>query len=175
MNPDKRSAAPRAIAIIAVIIVGAGALIYSLIGKKVVVPTTVTDASAPAAQTTAPASTDAVQVSAATPVTSSGTSSSTYKDGTYSATGSYLSPGGTEQLGVSITLKNDIVTAVTITPKPVDPEGNQYQKDFAQNLDSFVIGKEINTIHLTTVSRSSLTSGGFNQALAAIEAQASAA
>ncbi len=43
-------------------------------------------------------------------------SSLKYKDGTYSASGKYQSPAGTDTLQVSITVKDDVVTAVNITP-----------------------------------------------------------
>jgi uncharacterized protein with FMN-binding domain len=73
--------------------------------------------------------------------TMSGTS---YKDGTYSATGSYDSPGGLEKISVTLTLASDKVTAATAVSGANDP------------------------------TASSLTPMGFNKAVAAIEKQAEA-
>ena len=99
---------------------------------------------------------------------------SVYKDGTYSATGSYMSPGGPDQVGVSLTLKNDIITDITVTAEPGDNESARYQSRFVSGYKQLVIGKNIADVHLTRVSGSSLTSIGFNDALAQIKARAKA-
>lgn len=95
-----------------------------------------------------------------------------YKDGTYSATGSYKSPAGPEQIGVTLTLKNNIVTDATVTPEATAKRSVMMQNDFAANYKPLVVGKNINDINLTKVSGSSLTPAGFNDALANIESQA---
>jgi len=97
-----------------------------------------------------------------------------YKDGTYTAQGTYQSPAGTEGITVSLTLKNDIVTDATVTPGANDPMSQRYQGKFISGYKAQVIGKDISTIHLDKVSGSSLTPGGFDQALASIETQAQA-
>lgn len=102
------------------------------------------------------------------------TAASIYKDGTYSATGSYMSPGGPDKIGVSVTLVHDIITDVSVTPMPGDPRSAGFQDMFASAYKSFVVGKNINDVHLTKVSGSSLTGAGFNDALAQIKAQAKA-
>jgi uncharacterized protein with FMN-binding domain len=110
------------------------------------------------------------KTSTASPAASS--SNATYKDGSYTASGSYLSPGGQETLTVHITLKSDTVTATSIDQTPVTQESEEYQADFKQNYTKLVVGKKINTIQLSRVSGSSLTSQGFNDALKQIETQA---
>lgn len=96
----------------------------------------------------------------------------TYKDGTYSATGSYATPGGMEQLGVSVTLKNGVITSSSVTQEGKSPTAKVKQADFAQNFRSFVIGKNIDQVNLTVVSGSSLTTQGFDDALTQIKSQA---
>lgn len=107
--------------------------------------------------------------SAAKPVSSS---THTYKDGTYSVVGSYKSPAGQEEIGVTVTLKNDIITDVTVTPKASAPRSKMLQQDFAANYKPMVVGKNIAGLNLGKVSGASLTPIGFNDALAKIEAKA---
>lgn len=118
-------------------------------------------------------STPTTTVPAATP-TSPSTTASLYKDGTYTATGSYMSPGGADQIAVTVTLQNDIVTSASVTPKPGDGTSAHYENIFAANYKQYVIGKDITTLELTKVSGSSLTSAGFNAAIKQIEVQAKA-
>jgi uncharacterized protein with FMN-binding domain len=99
---------------------------------------------------------------------------SVYADGTYSATGSYMSPGGYEQLGVSITLKNDIITSASVTNMAGDGRSQRYQNMFISGYQQYVVGKNIADVYLTKVSGSSLTPSGFNDALAQIKSQAKA-
>jgi len=98
----------------------------------------------------------------------------TYKDGTYTATGSYDSPAGNESIDVSITLKNGAITDSTVQAKATDSEAREYQDDFVSGYKAFVTGKNIDSIRLSRVSGSSLTSGGFNAALTKIKDEAKA-
>ena len=99
---------------------------------------------------------------------------SVYKNGTYSATGSYMSPGGYDQLGVSLTIQNDIVTAATVTNMAGDGRSSRYQNAFIGGYKPYVIGQNIASINLSYVSGASLTPAGFNDAVAQIKAQAKA-
>jgi len=99
-------------------------------------------------------------------------SPSSYKDGTYTARGSYTSPGGNESVTVSITLKDNVVTASSVEEGAGDPEAREYQQDFISGYKAFVTGKDVDSIHLSRVSGSSLTSIGFNNALNQIKNQA---
>ncbi len=102
------------------------------------------------------------------------TATSRYKNGTYTATGSYRSPGGLDNVGVTLTLKNDIIISVSFTPMAHDGISAQYQTMFAGGFQSLVLGKNISSVYLDAVSGSSLTGQGFNDALAQIKAQAKA-
>ncbi|HSE60714.1 MAG TPA: FMN-binding protein [Candidatus Saccharimonadales bacterium] len=107
-------------------------------------------------------------------VPESTTSSATYKDGTYTAGGSYTSPGGNERVNVTVTLKDDKITDATVTPTPASPTSSQYQGQFVANFKQFVVGKDADQVSLSRVSGSSLTSRGFNNALDQIKQQAKA-
>ena len=102
------------------------------------------------------------------------TKKSTYKDGTYTAIGSYNSPGGPDKISITLTLKNNIVSSVSAIPMAGDPKSANYQQRFISGYQTFVVGKNIDTIKLTNVSGSSLTPIGFNDALTKIKAQAKA-
>lgn len=95
-----------------------------------------------------------------------------FKDGTYAATGSYSTPGGREQIAISLTIKNDVVTTSTFTPKAISPTSAEYQKEFAVEYKQFVTGRDINTLSLGKVAGSSLTNVGFNAAVEQIKIQA---
>lgn len=129
----------------------------------------------PAAQETGPASASSAP-SAATGSGSAtapaGSSASGYKDGTYSADGNYRSPNGTETVGVQLTLANGTVSAVEITQHPSNPNTRKFQGEFASGIADQVVGKSLDEIKVSKVAGSSLTSGGFNQAVEAIKAQA---
>ncbi len=105
---------------------------------------------------------------------SSGSTStaSDYADGSYTADGSYQSPGGQESVSVSITLEGDVVTAVTVTPHATSGNSKQYQTQFASGIADQVVGKDIDSLNVSRVAGSSLTSGGFNDALEQIKADA---
>ncbi|WP_166868947.1 hypothetical protein [Salinibacterium sp. ZJ70] len=109
-----------------------------------------------------------------TPLTTDGATGadSAYADGTYSAEGGYVSPGGQQKVAVELTLENDIVTAVTVTPEGQDPQSLQFQEKFAGGIADAIVGQDIDTLNVSRVAGSSLTSGGFNDALATIKAEA---
>ncbi|WP_382309622.1 hypothetical protein [Herbiconiux sp. UC225_62] len=137
-----------------------------------------TNASSADAETVAPSTSAASTPSASSSAGSTadaGTSSgsSTYADGTYDAKGNYISPNGKEEVDVSVTLAGDVITAVTVTPEATNPTAIQYQTQFADGIAAVVVGKDIDEIDVSRVAGSSLTSGGFNEAIEAIKADAS--
>ncbi|HEY4226162.1 MAG TPA: FMN-binding protein [Pseudolysinimonas sp.] len=97
-----------------------------------------------------------------------------YRDGTYTADGRYLSPAGEQTVTVKVTLADDKITAVTVTPHATDPTAKGYQGLFVQGIAAQVVGKQLDQLNVSRVAGSSLTSGGFNQAIAAIENDAAA-
>lgn len=114
--------------------------------------------------------------SADTPSTSSSTTTSatSFKDGTYTATGSYQTPGGSESIGVTLTLSSGTITDASVQQNASGGEAEEYQSKFASGFKSQVVGKKITDVSLSRVAGSSLTPNGFNNALQTIEEQAKA-
>jgi hypothetical protein len=106
--------------------------------------------------------------------TSTSDDGTSYKDGTYSADGSYVSPGGQEEIAVTITVKHDLITAVSVKTVAADAEGAQYEAQFASGISAVVVGKSLGSLSVGSVAGSSLTSQGFNRALATIRSKAEA-
>jgi uncharacterized protein with FMN-binding domain len=113
-----------------------------------------------------------VKTSAPESVSTSGPT--TYKDGTYTADGTYQSPAGEGRITVKLTLASGAVTAITVDGHATDPTAKAYQGDFDRGIAGKVVGKKIDSLDITNVSGSSLTSGGFDDALKAIESDARA-
>lgn len=101
-----------------------------------------------------------------------GATTSAYKDGTYTAAGTYRSPAGTENVSVTLTLTNDVITDITATPTSDNNTSKRYQAMFVSGYKALVIGKKIDTVQLDKVSGSSLTGAGFNAAVSAIKTKA---
>lgn len=95
-----------------------------------------------------------------------------YKDGTYSAEGVYTTHVGEKHIKVTVTLKNDIITDSTVLNEADDPTSVRFQDSFIGGYKEFVTGKNISSVHLSKIARSSLTPEGFNKALKLIEEQA---
>lgn len=122
-----------------------------------------------------PAATSTGGSSAAAPSSDSSAlagSGSAYKDGTYSADGTYVSPNGTETVGVQLTLASGTVTDVQITQHPSNPNTRKFQGEFAGGIAAQVVGKNIDDLNVSKVAGSSLTSGGFNKAVEQIKSEA---
>lgn len=102
------------------------------------------------------------------------TETSAYKDGTYTAVGTYTSPGGTEELGVTLTLANGVITDSEVEVKATRPISKTRQEDFAAHYKDMVVGKDIADLELGKVSGSSLSPKGFNDAVAKIKEEAGA-
>lgn len=99
--------------------------------------------------------------------------SSVYEDGTYTASGSYVSPGGPESIGVTLTLKDDVVTAVNVQSNATLDKSINFQGLFIAGISAQVVGKSLDEIGgYSSVNGSSLTPDGFDAALSSIKAQA---
>lgn len=106
------------------------------------------------------------------PVAIPPTQKSIYKDGTYSAIGNYIAPSGAETIGVSVTVKNDVVTDVRVQVQAKNPTSKNWQNYFAQGVGAAVVGVKIDAVNIDTVSGSSLTPVGFMDAISKIKTQA---
>lgn len=96
-----------------------------------------------------------------------------YADGSYAGNGTYMSPNGRENIVVFLTLADGIVTDVTVTPGANNPTVAFYQGEFVGGIAAEVVGKHIDELDVTRVAGSSLTSGGFREAVAQILDEAS--
>jgi uncharacterized protein with FMN-binding domain len=95
-----------------------------------------------------------------------------YRDGSYTASASYLAPSGTETIDVEVRISDDVITSLTVTPHAYDRNAARFQEQFVGEIGDAVVGEDIDLLAINRVAGSSLTSGGFNVALAEIKDQA---
>lgn len=75
---------------------------------------------------------------------------------------------------MTLTLADGVVTDVEVTGDPQAPETEEYQGQFIAGIADVVEGKSIDELNVSRVAGSSLTSGGFNDAVESIKEQAAA-
>jgi uncharacterized protein with FMN-binding domain len=95
-----------------------------------------------------------------------------YKDGTYTADGTYGTPAGQETLGVTITLSGGNITSAQVTNNAKSDVSKNFVDRFSKGYSTYVVGKYLDSVSLKSVSGASLTPKGFMDALANIKAQA---
>jgi uncharacterized protein with FMN-binding domain len=95
-----------------------------------------------------------------------------YADGTYTESGDYQAPSGSETVEVTLTLADNVITDVEVVGDATDGQAKLHQGEFADGIADVVVGKNIDEISVDKVGGSSLTSGGFNAAVDAIKADA---
>lgn len=160
MEPQPKRINPAIIGIIAVVLIGiAAGGIYAVKNNQSSGATSLTSTTNSPSDNT-------------TNTTSTTTSTSTYKDGTYTATGSYFTPGGVQTITVTATLTGNTVSSISADGDANGGDSAQYQSRFLSGYKSQVVGKDINSVSLSRVSGSSLTSNGFNSALTKIKNEA---
>lgn len=93
-----------------------------------------------------------------------------FADGVYTATGEY--GGQPSHITVKATLKDGVITAVTVTPHAYVPRSLELQRAFAATVPKVVIGKHIDQVKVGKLAGSSGTPKGFNDAIRQIRAQA---
>ncbi|WP_158375898.1 FMN-binding protein [Cellulosimicrobium cellulans] len=103
-----------------------------------------------------------------------GSSTGEFTDGSYTAEGSYSTPGGEESISVDVTVADGVVTDVTVTPEATGGNAARFQDEFASGIADEVVGQELAGLSVDKVSGSSLTGDGFNAALDQIRADAAA-
>jgi len=95
-----------------------------------------------------------------------------YTDGTYTESGDYQAPSGSESVEVTVTLADNVITDVEVAGDATDAQAKLHQGEFSDGIADLVVGKNIDEISVDKVGGSSLTSGGFNAAIDAIKADA---
>lgn len=106
----------------------------------------------------------------AEPSASSDGSDSAYEDGTYNAMGEY--GGGPSYLDVTLTLEDNVVTAVTVEPQAENETSLDYQERFAAAVPDEVIGKTLDEAEVGKLAGASTCPDGFNDALEQIREKA---
>lgn len=97
------------------------------------------------------------------------TSSETSLNGTFHLTSTYNSPAGPEPLDATVTIKNDVITAVEAKNVAHAVKSKMYQDMFISGIAGQVVGKNIADVKVTYVNGSSLTAQAFDKALHALE------
>ncbi|MBY3144058.1 hypothetical protein HFO63_00340 [Rhizobium laguerreae] len=80
--------------------------------------------------------------------------------------------GQPSHITVKVTLKDGIVTAVTVTPHAYVPRSLELQRAFAAAVPKVVVGKRIDQVRVGKLAGSSGTPKGFNDAIRQIREQA---
>lgn len=161
-------------AIIGVLVILAVAAVASLNRPNSDIASTTTESTpSPTATPSPPTPTTTTEGASTTePVlTPTPTPSTTYRNGTYSADGSYATPGGMEEITLTVTIGDDKITATSLTTHGGGTTA-QYQGMFKNGYSNQVVGKPVDSVSLSRISGSSLTSRGFNRALTAIKSEA---
>lgn len=93
-----------------------------------------------------------------------------YENGTYTAKGEYGSLPS--HITVDVTLDDDIITDVNVTPHATNETSLDLQRRFADAVPGEVVGKPIDEVDVGRLAGSSGTPNGFNDAIDQIEDQA---
>lgn len=93
-----------------------------------------------------------------------------YADGVYTATGQY--GGQPSFITVTVTIDDDVITDVKVTPQAVVPQSLELQRRFAAAVPKVVVGRRLDEVKVDKLAGSSGTPKGFNAALAEIRKQA---
>lgn len=95
---------------------------------------------------------------------------SAYEDGVFTATGQY--GGLPSSITVTVTLVDDVITSVRVTPHATNPTSLDLQRRFAAAIPVVVVGKRIDEVKVDRLAGSSSTPDGFNAAIQRIKEQA---
>lgn len=118
--------------------------------------------------------TNTTQPSAASTTTTDSSNPTKYKNGTYTADTTYEVPKSSNSIQVQITLDGDVVKSASATHQfgTTDNKSLVYTQDFDSALSGQIVGRKIEDVNLNRVGGASLTTEGFNTALANILQQA---
>jgi hypothetical protein len=97
-----------------------------------------------------------------------------YRDGTFNAAADYSVPRSTENIQVTLTLKDGAISNASVTNSEGDDQSASYQQDFASVFKSYVVGKKIADLKFGIIAGASDTTQGFSDALSQIASKAKA-
>ena len=93
----------------------------------------------------------------------------TWLNGTFRLKTTYDAPSWPEPLDATVTLKQDVITAVSAENVAVNGASQKFQKMFIDGISGQIVGKNIKDVNVTYVNGSSLTAEAFNKALHALQ------
>lgn len=101
-----------------------------------------------------------------------GAAGTVFRDGDYASTGRYLTPGGNESIEVTLRVRGGVITAATSRTEALSPTARQFQEQFRVAIAAQVVARPLSSVTVDVVAGASLTSLGFNDALARIRTEA---
>ena len=106
--------------------------------------------------------------------TPSAQSSSSYKDGSYSATTKYQVPeeSNLNSITIKLNLESGAIKSLSLETSYEAQESAKYDRNFKNSINSKVVGKKLDSASLSRVGGASLTTEAFNEALTKIMQQA---
>jgi len=136
--------------------------------------TTIQTPTSDTSSSTTIATTDSSSSASSASSASTATPTSSYKDGTYSASSEYYVPHGQESIKVSVTLSSGTISNVSIQNSEGDRDSALFQEDFASSYKQYVVGKKISSLQLSNIAGASDTTQGFMDAISQIASKAQA-
>jgi hypothetical protein len=121
-----------------------------------------------------PTSIPPVAPTASNPAPTPTPGASGYRDGTFNAAADYSVPRSTENIQVTLTLKDGAISNASVTNSEGDDQSASYQQDFASVFKSYVVGKKIADLKFGIIAGASDTTQGFSDALSQIASKAKA-
>ncbi len=96
-----------------------------------------------------------------------------FRDGEYVGENTYPTPSGNHTITVNLTLRDDIVTAVSNSyDESLSGTSAKITERFEEIYQAEVVGKKLEEVNLSRVAGASTTSDAFNSALAEIKTKA---
>jgi len=91
---------------------------------------------------------------------------------TFTTTASYDIPKGTESNTFSLVINDGVIKSIEIGITADNKASLKYQKDFADNISSLIVGKKISELKsIDRVSGASLTTNAFNEAISRLQSE----
>ena len=121
------------------------------------------------AANTSPATTTVTPSSTATPTTSTG-----FKDGTYTASTNYSVPHGSNTIKATVTINSDKITSVTASGNFTDSESSFYVDSFNSSVNLDASTQLLSAYSPSRIGGASLTTAAFTDVLDTIRRDAKA-
>lgn len=100
------------------------------------------------------------------------TSTGSYKNGTYTASTSYMVPRGTNTINVTLTIVDGVITSISTKHTSNDHESALYIDSFDSDIDDATTGESLSGFSVSRIGGASLTTDAFNDVLDTIRTDA---